>query len=73
MELAVEIKNRRETLGLSIKEMSDAIGLGRDGDKLFRAWEKGSMKPTQEQVGKIISFMKKRTKNKHAKIFNESK
>lgn len=56
MELAVEIKNRRETLGLSIKEMSDAIGLGRDGDKLFRAWESGSAKPSKEQVGKIISF-----------------
>lgn len=56
MELAVEIKNRRKALGLSIKEMSDAIGLGKDGDKLFRAWETGSVEPSKEQAGRIISF-----------------
>ena len=56
MELAAEIKNKRETLGLSIKEMSDAIGLGKDGDNLFRAWEAGEVNPTKEQAGRIISF-----------------
>ena len=56
MEAAVEIKSKREALGLTIKEFSDAIGLGKDGDKLFRAWEAGSEIPSQEQLDKVLSF-----------------
>lgn len=56
MEISAEIKNKREKLGLSIKEMSDAIGLGRDGDKLFRAWELGDEKPTKKQLESILTF-----------------
>ena len=33
MVQAEKIKKHREELGLSVKEMSDAIGLGKDGDK----------------------------------------
>lgn len=56
MEISTEIKKKRETLGISIKEMSDAIGMGKDGDKLFRAWEVGKEKPTEEQLDRILSF-----------------
>lgn len=51
-----EMKVRREELGMTVKEMSDAVGLGRDGDKKLRSWEKGESKPSQEQYDSIVSF-----------------
>ena len=56
MVQAEKIKLHREELGLSVKEMSDAIGLGKDGDKLWRMWESGEKKPTKNQYQKIINF-----------------
>lgn len=56
MDIAVAIKTRREELGLTIKEMSDAIGLGREGDKILRSWEKGTAIPTGIQYNKIMNF-----------------
>ena len=38
MVQAEKIRAHREELGLSVKEMSDAIGLGKEGDKLWRKW-----------------------------------
>ena len=54
--LALDIKNRREELGLTVKEMADSIGLSKDGDKILRAWEKGNEIPDKKTVGKIMSF-----------------
>lgn len=56
MVQAEKIKLHREELGLSVKEMSDAIGLGKDGDKLWRMWESGEKKPLKSQYEKIIHF-----------------
>lgn len=56
MVQAEKIKKRREELGLSVKEMSDAIGLGKDGDKLWRKWESGAAMPTKSQYKKIVNF-----------------
>ena len=36
------IKNKRTQYGLSTKEFSDALGLGKNGEKLLRSWEKGA-------------------------------
>lgn len=33
--LAIDIKNRREELGLTVKEMADSIGLPKDGDRVL--------------------------------------
>ena len=44
MVQAEKIRAHREELGLSVKEMSDAIGLGKEGDKLWRKWEAGDEK-----------------------------
>lgn len=55
-EVARAIRGKREALGLSVKEMSDAIGLGKNGDKLFRLWEKGEQIPSCEQYTKINHF-----------------
>ena len=56
MELSAKIKAKRESLGLTIKEMSDALGFGKDGDRLFRQWEKGEERPTDEQYRLIETF-----------------
>ena len=58
MDKSIEIKKRREELGLTVKEMSDAIGLGRYGDKLYRSWESGNAIPNDEQYKKIKTFAK---------------
>ena len=56
MKQAESIKLHREELGLSVKEMSDAMGLGKDGDKLWRKWEAGEERPSKSQYEKIICF-----------------
>lgn len=56
MEISTIIKNKRKRLDISIKEMSDAIGLGKGGDKVFRSWEAGTTEPTEEQLEAILSF-----------------
>ena len=43
-------------MGLSVKEMSDAIGLGKEGDKLWRKWEAGDEKLPKSQYEKIMNF-----------------
>jgi DNA (cytosine-5)-methyltransferase 1 len=58
MEKSAEIKKRREELGMAVKEMSDAIGMGREGDKLLRSWESGSSIPNDDQFKSIIEFAK---------------
>lgn len=54
--MCVELKEKREELGLTVKEISDAVGLGRYGDKLFRLWENGIEKPSIDQYKYIIEF-----------------
>ena len=56
MNLADELKKKRELMGLSVKEFSDAVGLGKDGESQLRAWEKGELVPSEEQVKRILSF-----------------
>ena len=36
-----DIIEKRKSLGLTIKELSDALGYGLDGEKQIRGWEKG--------------------------------
>ena len=42
MNISECIKNKRTQYGLSPKEFSDALGLGKNGEKLLRSWEKGA-------------------------------
>lgn len=56
VDIAGEIKKRRIELGLSVKEMADAIGLGKQGDKLFRSWEQGKALPNGAQYNHIMNF-----------------
>lgn len=56
MEVSKQIKQKREDLNLTVKELSDAIGLGRNGDKIFRQWESGIEIPTKQQLNRILNF-----------------
>ena len=54
--MSTDIKNKRLELGLTVKELADAVGLPKDGDKLLRDWEKGNSTPTYEQYNAIMQF-----------------
>ena len=56
MNIAEEIRNKRNETGLSVKEFADAICLGKNGDKMFRAWENGETTPSEEILSKIMCF-----------------
>ena len=58
--MSSDIKNKRLELGLTIKELADAVGLSKDGDKLLRDWAKGNSTPTPEQYDAIMQFATKR-------------
>lgn len=49
------IKEKREKLGISRKEFSDALGLGRNGDALIKAWENGEEIP-DDVLKKVEDF-----------------
>lgn len=58
--MAEDIKAKREELGISIKELADATGMPKDGDKILRAWESGAEKPDKKQYKKIMEFASER-------------
>ena len=55
-----EIKRKREELDITVKEFADALGLGRGGEKMVRAWEAGTEVPPDKLYQRIISFAKER-------------
>ena len=55
-----EIRVKRENLGITVKEFSDALGLGKGGEKLVRAWEAGTESPSDNIYNKIIRFANER-------------
>lgn len=54
--LGDEIRERREALGITVKEFADALGLSKNGEKLLREWENGSSVPSEDIYQKILSF-----------------
>lgn len=51
-----EIKQKRIRLGLTQKEFSDALGLGKNGDRTLRRWENGESEPSLLEYNTIINF-----------------
>lgn len=51
-----EIREKRDALGITVKEFADAIGLGKGGEKLLREWEQGIAVPPEDMYNKIHSF-----------------
>lgn len=56
MRMSNLIKEKREQLGLTVKEFSDALGLGNEGESKLRSWEKGTEKPSEQILYSIMSF-----------------
>lgn len=52
----LEIKNKRKRLGLTQKEFSDALGLGKNGDRTLRRWENGESEPSLLEYQSILDF-----------------
>ena len=59
IDIKKTIKEKRERLQMTAKELADAIGLPQNGDKIIRKWEKGEEKPSDEQLTRIIEFPEK--------------
>lgn len=56
MNTSETIINKRNELGISVKELSDALGLGTNGERLIRSWENGESCPDTEVMSRISSF-----------------
>lgn len=54
-----EIKSKRTTLGLTQKEFSDALGLGRNGERTLRRWENGETCPSPIELHYLMNFAEK--------------
>ena len=50
------IKQKRKALGLSQKDMADALGMGKNGDRTLRRWENGEAIPSPLEVREIMRF-----------------
>ncbi|CUB09864.1 DNA (cytosine-5-)-methyltransferase [Bacillus cereus] len=56
MKVNEYIKYKREKLGLTTKEFSDALDLPKGADKMLRMWEKGEALPSEEHLKLIKDF-----------------
>lgn len=50
------IKNKREKLNMTQKELADAIGMPKFGDRTIRRWERGETKPSALELSAILDF-----------------
>ncbi|MBG9624509.1 MULTISPECIES: DNA (cytosine-5-)-methyltransferase [Bacillus] len=53
---SLEIKNKRQRLGLTQKEFADALGLSKNGDRTLRRWENGESEPSMLEFQSILNF-----------------
>ena len=56
MSRSSDIKEKRDSLGITIKEFSDALGYDSDGEKRLRLWEKGQEDVPDDEYQRIMSF-----------------
>lgn len=54
--IGTDIREKREKLGITVKEFSDALGLGKNGERMLREWESGTGEPPQDVYQRILSF-----------------
>lgn len=53
---SVLIKEKRERLNMTQKELADVIGLSKHGDRTIRRWENKESKPSTLELNAILSF-----------------
>ena len=56
LQAAKLIKDKRQRLNMTQKELSDAIGLGKFGDRTIRRWECGENSPSNLELQSILRF-----------------
>ncbi len=56
MSVEEVLREKREKLGLTRKELGDALGLGKEGEKIIKSWEDGTVIPSAEKIEKINAF-----------------
>lgn len=57
-DIGKQIKAKRQELGLTQKEFSDALNLGRNGDRKLRRWENNECSPSGLELQAIFNFAK---------------
>lgn len=50
------IREKRERLGMTQKELADAVGMPKYGDRTLRRWERGETEPDNLQLNTILNF-----------------
>ena len=53
---AALIKEKRLRLGMTQKELSDAVGMPKYGDRTIRRWENGESSPSPLELNQILNF-----------------
>ena len=53
---AILISEKRLRLHMTQKEMADAVGMGKNGDRTIRRWEAGETKPSKIELAHILDF-----------------
>lgn len=53
---AILIKNKRTRLQMTQKELADAIGMSKFGDRTIRRWENGETNPSSIELKHILDF-----------------
>lgn len=55
-DIAKRIKEKRERLNMTQKELADAVGMPKFGDRTIRRWENGESKPSKMELDCILNF-----------------
>lgn len=50
------IRGKRLRLGMTQKELADAVGMPKNGDRTIREWERSESIPSEVELEKILSF-----------------
>ncbi|MEG2013322.1 MAG: DNA (cytosine-5-)-methyltransferase [Anaerovoracaceae bacterium] len=60
MSIALQIKEKRISLGLTQKDFADALGYDKYGDRTLRRWENGESTPPPPALKTILNFATER-------------
>lgn len=53
------IKEKRARLNMTQKELADAVGMSKNGDRTIRRWESGETQPSPLELQQILNFPEK--------------
>lgn len=56
MTISEQISEKRARLNMTQKELADAVGLSKNGDRTIRRWEKGESSPSKLELLSILNF-----------------